>query len=342
VATASDGKTPALPTPQVNQLMLGFQASQVAATLLRLGIDDILAHGSSPVAEVARATGVGADALARLLRGAAALGLVRETERDRFELTAAGADLHAHRDMALWCADPTLYLVHSRMADAVRSGRSAARDVLGVDLWQHLGSHPEEQATFDRAMATLTEGEAAAIVRTYGLSRFHRIVDVGGGRGATLSALLHAAPQASSVLLDQPHVIEQAAETFAVEGLSDRVELVGGSFLESVPPGGDLYVVKQVIHNWDDEGARLILRRCAEAAPAGATLLVVEIVLPDDLEPSFVHLLDLLMLVAFGGRERTVEQHRALLHDAGWKLDGVSPAPVPGLPLTLLESHKIR
>ncbi len=322
------------------QLMWGFQSSQVVATLLRLRLDDAMAGGLSHVAELARATGANADALARFLRAAAALGLVREMERDRFEPTGVGAALHANRDALAFFGDPALYLVHSRLSDAVVSGRPVNRDVLGTTLWEYLRGHPEAQADFDRMMAAATRAVMGAVVKSYDLSRFRRIVDVGGGRGVALSALLRAAPQASGVLLEQPQVVAGAQELFAVEGLADRVELVGGSFLESIPPGGDLYVVKSVLGNWDDEDAALILRRCAEAAPEGATLLLVDQMLPDSLEPSIVHLFDLLELVTYGGRVRTVEQHRALLEVAGWRLDAVREAGGSGVPpFTLLEAR---
>jgi multifunctional cyclase/dehydratase/O-methyltransferase len=143
-----------------------------------------LAAGTGRLAELAEATGASADGLARLLRAAATLGLVREPEPGRFELTDTGAELQANRDMMGFFGDPAMYLVHSRLADAVVLGRPVSRDVLGATMWEYLGSRPQEQAGFDRAMAMMTTAVTDAIVRTYDLSRFRRIVDVGGGRGA--------------------------------------------------------------------------------------------------------------------------------------------------------------
>jgi hypothetical protein len=324
------------------QLIWGFQTSQIVATMLRLRLDLALAGGSSHVAELARATGADAGALARFLRAAAAVGLVRETERDRFEPTAAGAELHAGREALAFFGDPALYLLHSRLSDAVVQGGPVDYDVLGGTLWEHLRRHPESQADFDRMMAAATRAVAGAIVQRCDLSRFHRIVDVGGGAGATLAALLRAAPGASGVLLDQPHVVAGARDVLAAEGVDDRVELAGGSFLDGVPAGGDLYVVKSVLQNWDDEDAGLILRRCAEAAPAGARLLLVDQVLPDSLEPSLVHLFDLLCLVAYGGRVRTLEQFRALLDLAGWRVDSASEIDGHGQPPFILVEARLR
>jgi len=338
MTTVSQPDLSASLTPQLMRLLLGFQATQIAVTLVRLRIDDALADGSRSVAELAETTGASIDGLGRLLRAAATLGLIREPARDCFELTDLGMTLRANREMAEVLSGP-VYLVHSRLSDAVISGRPVSRDVLGVPLWEYLSSRPDEQADFDRGMAASTKAQTGAIVETIDLSRFRRIVDVGGGQGTNLSAILQAAPQARGVLFDQPQVVASAGELFAAKGLSERVELVGGSFLESVPTGGDLYILRAVVLNWDDEGARLILRRCAEAAPEGATLLIVDPVMPESREPSF---LDLLMLVAFGGRQRTVEEHQALLRDTGWRFDSVHelPQPLHVGPLMLIEAHR--
>lgn len=325
-------------TPALMRLLFGFQATQIATTLVRLRIDDALGGGSRSVAELAEAVGASGDGLGRLLRAAATLGLVREPARDCFELTELGTGLHANRDLAGFLGG-VLYLVHSRLSDAVVSGQPVSCDVLGAPLWEYLSSRPDEQADFHRGMAASARAQTGAIVQTIDLSRFRRIVDVGGGGGKNLSAMLRAAPQANGVLFDQQQVITGAGELFAAEGLNERVELVEGSFLESVPTGGDLYVLKGVVLNWDDEGARLILRRCAEAAPEGATLLLVESVLPESRESSF---LDLFMLVALGGRQRTVKEHQALLYDTGWRFDSVHEVPQPLYvgSLMLMEAHR--
>lgn len=187
-------------------------------------------------------------------------------------------------------------------------------------------------------MATSTRAQTGAIVGTIDLSRFRRIVDVGGGQGTNLAAILHAAPQARGVLFDQPRVVAGAGELFAAERLSKRLELVGGSFLESVLAGGDFYVLRGVVLNWDDARARLILRRCAEAAPEGATLLIVEPMMGENREASF---LDLIMLAVLGGRQRTVGEHQALLRDTGWRFDSLHESSDDDMePLTLIEAHR--
>ena len=172
----------------------------------------------------------------------------------------------------------------------------------------------------------------------YDVARFCRIVDVGGSQGVLLAGLLAAAPSATGVLFDLPDVVDGAREALAASGQADRVELVGGDFFDEVPAGGDLYVLKSILHDWDDERVLEILRNVHRASAPGATLAVIEGVLPSQPAPSHVHLANLMMLVAHGGRERTLEDYADLLGQAGFLLARTIPAPCPTYPWTMLEA----
>lgn len=335
------------PAMRLIQMLAGYQVTQVVGTVARLGLADQLAAGARSSAELTEATGADPDALARLLRAAATVGLIAEVEPDLFVLTPVGACLAPDaqpaslRDFAIMMASPGQWLPYGRLFDAVMTGRSTTSTALGMGFWEYYQENPEEDATFAGAMGGLSASISTEIAACYDASRFARIVDVGGSQGVLLAGLLAAAPQATGVLFDRPEVIAEARPVITSRGLAGRVELVGGDFFTEVAPGGDLYVLKSVLHDWDDAHALQILINCHRAAQPGSTLLVVEGVLPTGPQPSPLHLLDLHMLVQVDGRERTREQHQALLEAAGYRLERVIP-PRSGAypPWSLLEAHR--
>ncbi|MDP8931832.1 MAG: methyltransferase, partial [Actinomycetota bacterium] len=201
----------------------------------------------------------------------------------------------------------------------------------GVDF-DRLEHNPEEAAVFNAAMVELTRLSARSVVEAYDFDGLTRIVDVGGGYGELLAVILAAHPGAQGVLFDLSHAIEMAAPHLQQAGVAERCELVTGSFFDSVPSGGDAYVLKSVIHDWDDERSRVILDNCRRAMGSGARLLLVERIVPDRLEPSSTHQAvarsDLTMLVALGGKERTEAEFDALLNSAGFQLTWVVPAAI--------------
>ena len=335
------------PAVRLMQMVQGYQVTQVVGTVARLGLADLLAAGARSSAELAGATGADSDGLLRLLRAATTVGLLAEVESDRFALTPVGACLASDaqpaslRDFAVMPTAPGHWLPYGRLLEAVMKGRPTTSTTLGMEQWDYYQEHPEDDATFARAMGDLTARGAREVAARYDLSRFTRIVDIGGSQGVLLAALLAAAPRATGVLFDRPEVIAEARRGISARGLAQRVELVGGDFFTEVPPGGDLYVLKSVLHNWDDEQALQILTSAHRAAEPGSTLLVIEGVLPSEPEPSPLHLINLLMLVQLGGCTRTREQWQALLEAAGYRLDQVIP-PLPGeyLHWSLLEAHR--
>jgi len=309
-------------------LVAGYWSSQVVRVVSRLGLADLLAGEPRPAEELAGAVAADPDALSRLLRAAAATGLVREAGRDRYALTPAGecllSDGRMLGDVAIGLTDPAFWRCWEHLEDAVRAGEPASGRALGTDIWTYYRREPAEGARFAAAMNAIGATLAASLAARYDLPPHARVVDVGGGGGLLLAELLARSETATGVLVDRPEVLLAARELVAARGIGERVELREGDFLAELPPGGDVYVLKSVLHNWDDESAARILANCHRAARAGSLLLVIGYVLPR--EPGFAHLLDLMMLVQFGGRERTEEEHRALLSASGYTVLRVLPA----------------
>jgi len=293
---------------------------------------------------LASLTSADPDGLARLLRAGATVGLFTELEDGRFELTALGAQLSngdaagSLGDLAIAFTAPGHWLPYGRLLDVVRTGQPKARQALGSEPWSYYASHPEERWHFARAMGSVSAKASEAVVRHYDVARCRRIVDVGGSQGMLLAGLLATAPSATGVLFDLPEVVDGARDALLASGQADRVELVGGDFFERVPAGGDLYLLKSVLHDWDDERALQILRNVHRATARGARVAVIEGLLPSHPAPSYVHLGNLLMLVQLGGRERTLEHYTDLLVEAGFVLERTVPAPCPPFPWTVLEA----
>lgn len=341
--TAQPATAPLSPRERVMEMIGGFWGSQICGTTARLRLADHLLDGPRTVSELATLTAADADGLGRLLRACATIGLCTEMEGDRFELTALGAELAdgdvsgSLRDQAIAFTSPNQWLPYGRLFDAVVSAQPQDREALGMDVWAYLESHGEERSYFARAMGSLSAEASGLVVRRYDVSRYRRIVDVGGSEGVLLAALLTAAPSATGVLFDLPEVIAGARQSLAGDR-AQRIELIGGDFFEEVPAGGDLYILKQVLHDWDDDRALRILRNIHRASAPGATLAVIEQLLPSEPAPSYTHLLNLLMLVVAGGRERTLEDYRALFHQAGYRVERTIPTPGSTVPWNVVEA----
>ena len=306
--------------------------TQAVHAAAEIGLPDLLAHGPQRPDALARAAGCDADALARLLRALASLDLCRERDAG-FELTPMGELLRSGATLSLrdWAihSGRTLWPAWGRLAESVRTGASDRKRTSGSDDFGHLERDLEGAAVFNRAMVEVTRLVAHEVARAVDFPRVERIVDVGGGYGELLAAILAAHPRLNGVLFDLPHAINAAGASLAAAGVAARCELVAGSFLESVPAGADAYALKSVLHNWDDERCMLILRNCRRAAHAGSRLLVVERVMADRVSPAprdqAIARADLNMLVARSGRERTEAAFRALFESAGFRIDRIVP-----------------
>lgn len=323
----------------------GAMATQVAVVLARLGVPDQLAAAPQQAGELGRALGADPAALARVLAAAAVFGLVARDEGGRYSLTETGSLLRSDSDgsaryLAAGFFGPPLWANYGRLGEIVRSGRAPDPGAPG-GIYDYYGQHPDEALWFARAMGRVTSILAAELAAAgfRPLAR-GRIVDVGGSTGTLLACLLQAAGESSGVLFDRAEALADAPGFLAGQGVAGRVELATGDFLREVPAGGDLYVLCQVLHNWNDDLARTIVANCHRASRPGGSLLVIEYVLPDGPEPSLAHLMDLIMLIAVGGRERTRAEHEALMESAGYLL--VRDTPLDSvLPWHALEFERV-
>lgn len=299
------------------------QAIGVAA---HLGLADALAERPAQASDLAARTGCDADALERLLRGLASLGVCAQAPDGRYALTSMGALLRrdAMPSIRSWAIYTALHSwsLWGRLADCVRTGQSARKLASGGEGYAHLDADPATAAVFNRAMEEVTHLVAGAVAREGRFEGAHQVVDVGGGHGEMLAVILAKHPHLQGMVCDLPHAAAGARRLLADAGLEARASFVAASFFESIPAGADTYVMKSIVHNWDDERSVAILRRVREAAPAGARVLLVERVLPERLDGSEVERAtlrsDINMLVGLGGRERTEAQMAGLLAQAGF------------------------
>jgi hypothetical protein len=327
---------------RVLDMMSGYAASQVLAAVARFGVPDLLADGPRSSPEIARALEADADAMERLLRAAASVGILVRGEDGRYGQSEMSRALETGarpslRDLVIAQVGPGHWLPWGRLHDAVKSGQAAVLDALGTDLWSHYAAHPEEAACFARGMGDFSSFVAAEVIASFDFSRFRLAVDVGGSQGAMISAVLRAAPEMYGILFDRPEVIEAARETIASYALGDRLRIGVGSFLEDVPGGADLYIVKSVLHDWDDARASLILRNVHRAAANGATLLVAESMLPASGVSKTACFLDLNVFLALGGRVRSEREYAELAETCGWSFVGAHHTP--GM-MSIVEAQK--
>ncbi len=310
---------------ELRRLVAGYQVSQAIHVAAVLGIADLLADGPRTSDELAEATATDPDALFRLLRALDVVEIVEADGDGTFSLGRLGQGLQsdAPDSLAGWAAfvgRGFYWEAWAHLIDSVRTGENAFRIAHGTSVWEHRARNPEDSAAFDRGMAAMTRRVIGAILEAYDFGRFGTIVDVGGGNGALLAAIMERHPSVHGVLFDQPHVVAGANADLAA-----RCTVVGGDFFAEVPAGGDAYVLKWIIHDWEDEESRAILRVCRSAMADGAALLLVERVLEGPNDEPWSRFSDLNMLVGPGGRERTLDEYERLLEDSGFRLIGCSP-----------------
>jgi SAM-dependent methyltransferase len=322
------------PAAAMMRLITGYWVSQAVGVVALLAVADQLREGPRGSHELAQAVGADPDALYRVLRLLASIGVFTEAAQGFFALTPLGETLRSDapdsvRNFAITETAPGHWLPWGRLSDSVRSGRPMARDALGMEMFDWYAQNPEEAGFFNAAMGNLSALAASELVRVYDFSAVRTVVDVGGAHGVLLAAILRANPAAHGILFDLPHVIETAGSAIAEEGLSQRCELVSGDFFETVPEGADLHLLKQIVHDWDDERATRLLQNCHRALNPGGKLLLVEMVIPPDNRPSLVQAMDLNMMVMLGGRERTEEEYERLFQAAGFQLERIIPTHSP-------------
>lgn len=312
------------------ELVNGYRVTQALYAATALGIPDLLADASRTPEDLATAAHADADALRRLLRALAAVGVVAEVVGDRFSLTPLGEPLRTEAPDSIagllaFLGRPHHWETWGHLLDSVESGENAFKRLHGVDVWTYRAERAKEAAIFDAAMVAQTRRTNAAVLEAYDFDGFRTLVDVGGGLGTFLAAILQSHPLLNGVVFDQPHVLDGADDLLRKVGVADRCQIVGGSFFDAVPTGGDGYLLKSILHDWLDDDAADILRTCRRAMGADATLLVVERVLGPPNEGLETKLSDLNMLVMAGGRERSREEFAALFEAGGFTLQGETP-----------------
>ena len=314
----------------LRRLVDGFRVTQTIYAGVELGIPDLLADEERTADDLAHASGADPPTLYRLLRALASLGIVHEGDERRFSLTDLGRPLRSDVPGSLrgWVrlqGRDYLWRSWGNLANAVREGQNSFRMVHGTDIWEWRAEHADESAIFDEAMRSMTIGANASILEAYDFGRFGTIVDVAGGSGTLIAALLAAHPASRGILFDREHVVSGAEPILRAAGVLDRCEIVAGSFFESVPEGADAYVLKWIIHDWEDEESVAILRTCRAAMGTDAVVLLIERDLGRPNEDPVAKLADLNMLVMPGGRERTLDEYAALFGAADLRLVAAHP-----------------
>jgi C-methyltransferase len=321
------------PQAVLMQLVTGKCATQAVAAAVSLGIPDALAGGPRGVIELARERGANPDALERLLKALCLFGVLAEADPGVFVLTPVGDGLRTDAPgsvagFARMFGAGWHHEIWAELETTVRTGKPAflAKHPEGFGWF---AANPREAGVFNDAMTSLSRAESGPVIAAHSFAGAKRICDVGGGRGFLLASILRAVPEAKGALYEMPHALEGARSTFASEGVADRAETIAGDFFQAIPPGFDHYVLKHILHDWDDEACVGILRRCAEGLTAGGTVVIVEQVLPAR-GSSFASVVDLeMLLMTPGGRERTVDGFAALFARAGLALEKVLPTPSP-------------
>lgn len=324
----------------VLDLAMGYAVSQAVHAAARLGIADILVDGPLTVERIAGQIDADASALRRLLRVLAAHQVFRERRDGRFEMTPMSHALRSDapvsiRPLLMMLSHPFYWEHFGRLTDVVRSGRTSVETQYGMGLFECLEQDPETAEVFHEAMSCVTAMAIPPILAAYDFSSAETIIDVGGGSGQLLAAVLSATPDARGVLFEQSALKDRAQQVFESAGVADRVSIETGSFFDAVPEGGDIYLLKHVIHDWEDQQAADILRTVREAMGPHARLVLAETVIPPGNKAHFGKLLDLDMLIFAGGRERTAAEFGDLLIGSGF----TPPRTIPtAMHLSLIEA----
>ncbi len=322
------------PSAQLVQMAMGHWLSRIVYVAARLGLADRLADGPKTADELAGATGTHAPSLYRLMRTLASLGLFTESDRRRFALTPLGQALQtgapgSARASVLMIASDWWINGFAELLYSVETGKSGFEKSLGAPMFDWLAKNPECASLFSETMIGFHGAEPPAVAATYDFSGMTTIVDVGGASGHLLTTILGRFPTLLGILFDLPHIVRDAPALIEARGLSDRVRIQAGSFFESVPNGGDAYLLSHIIHDWSEDQCLAILGNCRRAMPPSSRLLIIEMVLPAGDAPHPGKMLDLMMLVGPGGRERTEREYSQLLRKAGFRLTRVVPTTTP-------------
>ena len=312
----------------LSQILGSSWITQAISVAAELGIADFLSDGPLTTRELAEQTRTHSGSLYRLLRALASVGIFAQDTDDRFSLTPL-ADLlrsdvpESQRSFAIMMG-AEFDQAWGELLHSVRTGEPGFEKRFGVSFFHYMTEHPERHSIYDLAMGAFGKEETDPVLDAYDFSTFRTVVDVGGGSGVLLTAILNRHPAVNGILFDLPAVADRARSSFSGLGFDGRVRIEGGDFFSSVPAGADGYVLQHIIHDWEDREAIAILRNCRDAMNSDGRVLVVETVIPSANEPCFAKWLDLMMLLV-DGKERTREEYNHLFSAAGLKLNRVIP-----------------
>lgn len=317
----------------LRRLTTGFMTTFVVRAAAELRLLDAFGAAPRPVGAVAEDLAVPRVTLVRLLRALTALGLFTETTVDCFAPTPAGELLRSDHPQSLHAfvemfTDPVMTNAWQDLASSVRTGKTSFDERFGAPFFDHLKTEPAISALFNASMSQASRVVAEALPQAYDFSRFSTVLDIGGGDGTVLAGILRTNPELRGVIFDTEEGSAQAPERLAEAGVTERASVVTGDFFTSIPGGADLYVIKSILHDWDDDRCVRILRQCRAVCPPTGTLLIIEPVLPErvtETVPAGLYLSDLNMLVNVGGRERTCAEFAELCEQAGFVLTTTSP-----------------
>jgi hypothetical protein len=334
------------PDAMLTQMIFGALLQRCVCVAAQLGIADLLAKKQQTAEELAVKTQTHAPSLYRVLRTLASAGVLAESGR-KFKLTPMGSLLrgdapNSQRDFAIMMGEQWQWQSWFELMYSVKTGGVAHEKVQGMGTFEYFTKHPEIGKVFAQAMTSLSLMTMPAIVEAYDFSRVRKLADIAGSHGLLLSGILRANPHLQGVLFDLPPVIKGASELLEREKVSNRVELVSGDFFKSVPAGADAYMMKHIIHDWDDERSIQILRNIRSVIPKDGRVLIIEMVIPEGNKPdpakSLKHLMDVLMLVDEGGKERTKSEFKKLYEASGFKLTKIIPTQSP---MSLVEGRPV-
>ncbi|HKX28986.1 MAG TPA: methyltransferase [Blastocatellia bacterium] len=330
------------PENAILQLISGAVMQQALCVVTRLGVPDLVAERPQTAEELAGRTRTHAGALYRLLRALATAGVFAEVEDRTFSLTPSAELLctgvpGSLRDLVIFMGEEWHWRIWADMLYSVETGQPAWKHVHGAEVFPWFSEHPEAHEIFNRAMTSFSYSSVSAVVDAYDFTEISTLIDIAGGHGALLTGILKSNPRLKGVLFDQPSVIDGASKMLQRAELQDRVELAAGDFFKSVPTGGDAYLMKFIIHDWDDERALKILHNIHRVIPRHGKLLLVEMVVPPGNRPHFSKIMDLQMLISPGGLERTASEYEALFERAAFRLTRIIPTRSP---LCIIEGVK--
>jgi hypothetical protein len=317
------------PPEILNRLITGYWTTQMVYVAAKLKLADLLTAGPRTAEDLAQETNTHAPSLYRLLRALASLGIFAEDAEHRFALTPLAeclrTDVPGSQHALAVMSGEEHYLGWGELLYSVQTGKTGFEKLYGMGVFDYLSQHEEQAKTFDAAMVGIHGRESEAMTDAYDFSQFKVLADIGGGNGSLLTAVLKKNPNLRGLLYDLPGVTQRAKDSIAAAGLADRIDIQAGSFFENVPPGADAYLMRHIIHDWDDERSLTILRNIHKVIPATGKLLVVEGVIPPGNDESFGKLLDLTMLTLPGGKERTEQEYRTLFNQGGFELTRIVP-----------------